>query len=143
MFYDLNVPAGAEAEKQFNAGAKLFFTETLRAAKAARPNGKFGFYEYPMGASKELLWLWQEVGVLCGSDYGRSAATTAASVNQSLLAAAMVQSAATKAGVRPLPPRPDVLTFVWLWPGAKPVSEAQVRTLCRSSLKSVDCIYLY
>ena len=51
----------AEAERQYNEGAKLFFTETLRTAKKLRPKGKFGFYEYPMDPSPDLLWLWQEV----------------------------------------------------------------------------------
>jgi len=63
-----------EAEKQFNAGAQLFFTETLKVAKALRPKGKWGFYEYPMAPSPELTWLWSEVGVMAGSDYGRDAA---------------------------------------------------------------------
>ena len=51
-----------EAERQYNIGARLFFSETLKVAKALRPGGKFGFYEYPMEPSPELLWLWQEVG---------------------------------------------------------------------------------
>ena len=56
-----------EAERQYNAGSQLFFTETLRTAKKLRPKGKFGFYEYPMAASPELTWLWSEVGVMAGS----------------------------------------------------------------------------
>eukprot|EP01050_Picozoa_sp_SAG11_P027248 SAG11_NODE_6826_length_1239_cov_1.293860_1_plen_293_part_10 len=56
-----------EAERQYNAGSQLFFTETLRTAKKLRPKGKFGFYEYPMSASTELTWLWSEVGVMAGS----------------------------------------------------------------------------
>ena len=28
-------------------------------ADGYRPNGKFGFYEYPMAPSAELTWLWQ------------------------------------------------------------------------------------
>ena len=62
---------GLEAERQYNAGAKAFFLGTLKAAQTLRPKGKFGFYEYPMAASKELDWLWSAVGVLSGSDYGR------------------------------------------------------------------------
>jgi hypothetical protein len=55
---------------------------------------------------------------------------TATSVNSSLIAAAMVESAAVAAGVQP-PPRPDILTYVWLWPGAKPVSAAQLTASLR------------
>lgn len=58
----------AEAERQYNAGSRLFFTETLKVAQKLRPQAKFGFYEYPMQPSPELLWLWQSVGVLAGSD---------------------------------------------------------------------------
>ena len=39
------------------------------------------FYEYPMAPSAELTWLWQEVGVMAGSQYLRSANSTADSVN--------------------------------------------------------------
>lgn len=104
----------AEAERQYNAGAQLFFLETLKTAKQLRPQGKFGFYEYPMEPSPELVWLWQEVGVLCGSDYSASVTTTATSVNNSLIAAGLVAAAAVAAGRKP-PPRPDILTFTWLW----------------------------
>ena len=77
-----------------------------------------------MDPSRELLWLWQEVGVLAGSVYHADAARTAASVNASLVAAAMVEEAAAARGATV--PRPDVLTYVWLWPGAVPVSSEQL-----------------
>ena len=83
-----------------------------------RVRSQFGFYEYPMEPSPELLWLWQEVGVLVGSEYSADAATTASSVNNSLIAAEMVVAAGG--------PRPDILTYVWLWPDAVPVSAAQL-----------------
>ena len=108
----------AEAERQYNAGSKLFFTETMKVAQKLRPKGKFGFYEYPMAPLPELLWLWQSVGVLAGSAYVRTANQTASIVNSSLVAAAMVEAAGG--------PRPDILTYVWLWPGAKVASSEQL-----------------
>ena len=108
----------AEAESQYNAGSQLFFSETLKTAQHLRPKGKFGFYEYPMEPASSLLWLWQAVGVLTGTDYGRTQAVTAESVNNSLIAAAMVEAAGG--------PRPDIATYVWLWPGAVPVSSEQL-----------------
>ena len=37
------------------------------AQRQLRPQGKFGFYEYPMAPSPpELLWLWQAIDVLVG-----------------------------------------------------------------------------
>ena len=62
--------------------------------------------------------------MLAGSDYGRDAATTASSVNSSLVAAAMVEAAAKAAGKEAA--RPEVLTYIWLWPSAKPVSADQL-----------------
>ena len=38
----------AEAERQFNSAAKTFFLETLTTLKEMYPDGKFGYYEYPM-----------------------------------------------------------------------------------------------
>ena len=125
-----------EAERQYNAGARLFFTETLRTAKKLRPKGKFGFYEYPLGChatpgaypndgvSPDLLWLWQEVGVMAGSDYMRTSATTASSVNRSIAAVNLAEAAARAAGTVFV--RPDILVYVWLWPSAKPVSAEQL-----------------
>jgi hypothetical protein len=58
---------------------------------------------------------------MCGARMhadGRSAAATASSVNNSLIAAAMVEAAGG--------PRPDIMTYVWLWPDAKPVSHEQL-----------------
>ena len=115
-----------EAKRQYDAAARLFFTETLRTAKRLRPRAKFGFYEYPMAAAVELLWLWREVGVLAASDYGRSAASTAASVNQSLTALRMAEEAAVANGSGATFVRPDVLIYVWLWPGARPVDTAHL-----------------
>ena len=40
-----------EAARQYNAGAKLFFTETLRTAKRLRPNGKASH-----GLQLQSLW---------------------------------------------------------------------------------------
>ena len=107
-----------EAERQYNAGSQLFFTETLKVAKKLRPKGRFGFYEYPMAPSPELLWLWQAVDVLAGSAYLMTANGTASIVNKSLVAAAMVEAAGGT--------RPDILTYVLLWPSAKVVSNDQM-----------------
>ena len=90
----------------------------MKVAQQLRPKGKFGFYEYPMAPLPELLWLWQSVGVLAGSAYVRTANQTASIVNSSLVAAAMVEAAGG--------PRPDILTYVWLWPGAKVASSEQL-----------------
>jgi len=118
-----------EAERQYNAGAKLFFTETLRTAKKLRPKGKFGFYEYPMAPLPELTWLWQEVGVMAGSQYLRSNASTASSVNSSIVAVNLAEAAALAAGKTFV--RPDILTYIWLWPSAKIVSDEQLTASIR------------
>eukprot|EP00658_Telonema_sp_P-2_P060663 TRINITY_DN49510_c0_g1_i1.p1 TRINITY_DN49510_c0_g1~~TRINITY_DN49510_c0_g1_i1.p1 ORF type:complete len:341 (-),score=43.97 TRINITY_DN49510_c0_g1_i1:159-1181(-) len=114
----------AEAERQYNAGARLFFTETLRTAKRLRPNGRFGFYQYPISGLPELTWLWSEVGVMAGSQYLRSNVSTASSVNASISAVSMAEAAAKSLG-EPFV-RPDILTYIWLWPGAKPVTMQQL-----------------
>lgn len=36
-----------EAEREFNAAAKVFVLETLRYAKKLRPNVKWGYYAFP------------------------------------------------------------------------------------------------
>ena len=109
---------------------QLFFTETLRTAKRLRPHGKFGFYEYPMAPAVELTWLWQEVGVMAGSQYMRSSASTAASVNDSVTAVRLAEAAARAAGTPFV--RPDILTYVMLWPEAKPVSAEQLTASIRT-----------
>jgi hypothetical protein len=185
-----------EAERQYNAGSQLFFTETLRTAKILRPKGKFGFYEYPMAASPELTWLWSEVGVMAGSQcahpvfrclsclsalrflraqrvvlpflpaashcadiifaiahhciiallyhgrYGRTAASTAASVNSSITAVKLAETAASAAG-KPFI-RPDIMTYIWLWPGAKPVSEEQLSASVRTpAAMGADGVFMW
>ena len=55
-----------------------------------------------MAPSAELLWLWKAVDVLAGSAYLRTPNQTAAIVNSSLVAAAMVEAAGGA--------RPDILT---------------------------------
>jgi hyaluronoglucosaminidase len=119
-----------EAERQFNQGAKLFFTETLRTAKKLRPKGKFGFYEYPMVPSAELTWLWQEVGVMAGSEYMKSTNSTAQSVNNSITAVKLAREAAIANGTKFV--RPDILTYVRLWPASKPVSDSQLTASVRT-----------
>ena len=131
-----------EAERQYNAGAKLFFTETLRVAKKLRPNGKFGFYEYPMAPLVELSWLWQEVGVMASSQYMRTANSTADSVNASITAVNLARAAAAAAGKTFV--RPDILTYVWLWPSAKPVSAEQLTASIQApAAMGADGVFLW
>ena len=124
-----------EAQRQYDAGARLFFSETLRVAKELRPRGRFGFYEYPMTSPRapepELLWLWQQLDVLAPSDYMEDATRTAASINVSLAAVAMSEAAARASGKRASWTRPEVLVYERLWPGAKPVDAAQLAASVR------------
>ena len=131
-----------EAKRQYNAGAKLFFTETLRMAKLLRPNGKFGFYEYPMAPLVELTWLWQEVGVMASSQYMRTANSTADSVNASITAVNLARAAAAAAGKHFV--RPDILVYVWLWPSAKPVSAEQLTASIQApAAMGADGVFLW
>ena len=124
-----------EAQQQYDAGARLFFSETLRVAKQLRPRGRFGFYEYPMTSPRapepELMWLWQQLDVLAPSDYMVDATRTAASINVSLAAIAMSEAAARANGTRASWARPEVLVYVWLWPDARPIDAAQLAASVR------------
>eukprot|EP00041_Stephanoeca_diplocostata_P018751 m.396201 g.396201 ORF g.396201 m.396201 type:complete len:227 (+) comp21108_c0_seq1:1242-1922(+) len=83
---------------------------------------RFGFYEYPMGATlTQLMWLWEAVGVLLPSDYLRTAESTENSVNTSLTVAAAVQSA-TSSPQR----RPHVAPYIRLWSNGAMVSADQL-----------------
>eukprot|EP00038_Savillea_parva_P031936 m.92037 g.92037 ORF g.92037 m.92037 type:complete len:432 (+) comp9942_c0_seq2:284-1579(+) len=103
-----------EAASRFDAGAQAFFTATVREVKKLRPNARVGFYsqgiDSSVGNDNRLLWLWEEVDVLCPSIYPRSTNTTteAASVNatvaEAIRAAELVKSLRIARGdARPTP----------------------------------------
>jgi hyaluronoglucosaminidase len=105
----------AEAERQFNEGAREIFLLTLRTAQSLRPKGQWGFYQYPyFSHDRALMWLWAEVDVLLPSLYSRDAADATTGVNDSLVVAEMVQAAT---GIRPL-----ILPYLWLWPHTRLLS---------------------
>jgi hyaluronoglucosaminidase len=63
----------AQAEEEFNAAAKTFWTESLRLCKRLRPKGLWGWYNYPVDAwgatFTDLQWLYDEVTALFPSIY--------------------------------------------------------------------------
>jgi hypothetical protein len=95
-----------------------------------------------MAPLAELTWLWQEVGVMAGSQYLRSANSTADSVNASITAVNLARAAAVAAG-KPFV-RPDILTYVWLWPSAKPVSAEQLTASIQApAAMGADGVFLW
>ena len=74
-----------EAKLRFDAGAKLFFSATVNAIRALRPNARLGFYSQGinqdassrgMQDNTALMWLWQLVDVLAPSIYPQSTNAT-------------------------------------------------------------------
>lgn len=68
-----------EAARRFDAGAQAIFTATVREVKRLRPHARVGFYSQGInqpsagaGEDNRLLWLWEEVDVLCPSIYPRT-----------------------------------------------------------------------
>eukprot|EP00045_Choanoeca_perplexa_P005024 m.42537 g.42537 ORF g.42537 m.42537 type:complete len:391 (-) comp12888_c0_seq6:18-1190(-) len=80
-----------QAKQDFNTAAKAFFLGTLEAARSVRPNGLWGYYQYPycgytqnaanitvcnsgsMAQNDELSWLWEAVDVIFPEIYQYSA----------------------------------------------------------------------
>lgn len=90
-------------------------------------------------ARARLTWApWLDT---CGR-YGRTAASTASSVNSSITAVKLAEAAASAAGTPFV--RPDILTYVWLWPGAKPVSDEQLSASVRTpAAMGADGIFMW
>eukprot|EP00051_Salpingoeca_urceolata_P012385 m.153468 g.153468 ORF g.153468 m.153468 type:complete len:892 (-) comp17473_c0_seq3:174-2849(-) len=90
-----NTHVRAQAQSEFNAGAKAIFLETLALCKKLRPKARWGYYQYPYGMGQtyhdELLWLWEAVDVLAPSYYIRNAHLPP--VNQSAWVSAAVLEA--------------------------------------------------
>lgn len=64
----------AEAARRFDAGARDFFTATVRAIRSARPHVRIGFYSQGINQGNssggmidndELIWLWDMVSIHC------------------------------------------------------------------------------
>lgn len=61
-----------EAEKQFDVAAQAFWTESINLAKKLRPNGVWGWYNFPGDCQEfdtELEWLYDSVTALFPSIY--------------------------------------------------------------------------
>ena len=79
---------------------------------------------------------------MAGSQYLRSANSTADSVNASITAVNLARAAAVAAG-KPFV-RPDILTYVWLWPSAKPVSAEQLTASIQApAAMGADGVFLW
>jgi hyaluronoglucosaminidase len=105
-----------EAERRFNVGAKRFFTATVTAIKSVRPKARVGFYSQGIDGSNttggmesntELLWLWEQVDVLCPSIYPRSLNAT----KEAEHAAGFVSGAIATAAMVSTESRPAVMPY--------------------------------
>ena len=99
----------AEAQRRFDAGARAFFSATVRAIRAMRPAARIGFYSQGINSPASagpahnvaLGWLWELVDVLCPSIYprGGNASAEAARVQDDILGA--IQAAGLAGDRRP------------------------------------------
>jgi hypothetical protein len=123
----------AEAQRRFDAGAKVFFSYTITTIKHLRPNVRIGFYSQGIdqpdttGGDKDntaLLWLWEMVDILAPSIYPSSNQTRDKASIEST-----VRGAIASAGLV-LPPakRPAVYPYAraFVAPGGEPFSELQL-----------------
>jgi hyaluronoglucosaminidase len=124
----------AQAEQEFNAAARTFWTESLRLCKKMRPKGVWGWYNYPVDAwaatFTELRWLYDEVTALFPSIYlyMHDAAANARYVDQVLNETRQVREDVRRRSGRALP----TYTFAWLDYDVSPprgyLSEADIQS---------------
>ena len=105
-----------QAEADFNKASQEYWTASLRLCKKLRPNGVWGWYNYPIDSWNAtftgLGWLYDEVTALFPSIY---LTTTNATLNRQYVDIALnktkrVRDLHRKGGTRALP----TYAFVWL-----------------------------
>ena len=105
-----------QAEADFNKASQEYWTASLRLCKKLRPNGVWGWYNYPIDSwnatFEDLGWLYDEVTALFPSIY---LTTTNATLNRQYVDIALnktkrVRDLHRKGGTRALP----TYAFVWL-----------------------------